>query len=335
MRDINFPTLDLNLLRVFDALAEEGSVTRAGARLGLTQSAVSHALGRLRYALQDPLFVRGPDGMRPTARGQEIAPRLREGLHQLQLALAPADFVAADTSRRFTIAASTYVCTVLMPLVIPDLRAAAPGAEVRLQTTTPALGDDLQTGRIDLAIGGFGRADSRFGRETLFAEDSVWVMRADHPAAAGDRLSLQALAAIPHMMVATAEEDHAVDGRVSEGGVERRVILDDGGALEAALAGSGWTRTIGLTVQDPQSALAIVGQTDMAVLIPHRMAAAFAGQYGLKLFEPPYRSEPFVIEILFRRDLSRSPPLDWLRARLRAAAGRLAAMSAGMTVGPL
>src|SRR5476649_1343687 len=125
MPDINFPTLDLNLLRVFDALAEEGSVTRAGARLGLTQSAVSHALGRLRYALQDPLFVRGPDGMRPTARGQEIAPRLREGLHQLQLALAPAQFVPADTNRRFTIAASGYVCTVLIPLVIPAFRLAA------------------------------------------------------------------------------------------------------------------------------------------------------------------------------------------------------------------
>jgi DNA-binding transcriptional LysR family regulator len=325
MPEINFPTLDLNLLRVFDALAEEGSVTRAGARLGLTQSAVSHALGRLRYALQDPLFVRGPDGMRPTARTQEIAPRLREGLHRLQLALAPAAFVPADTNRRFTIGASGYVCTVLMPLVIPALRAAAPGADLRLQTTGPAVGDDLQTGRIDLAIGGFGRADARFDREVLFNEETVWVMRADHPAAAAQRLTLQSLAAIPHMIVATAEEDHAVDGRVSEGGVERRVILDDGGALEAALAGSGWKRIVGMTIQDPQSALAIVGHTDMAVLVPRRMASAFAGQYRLKLFEPPYRSEPFAIEILWRRDLSKSPPLDWLRDCLRAAADRLEA----------
>ena len=75
---IHFPALDLNLLRVFDALAEEGSVTRAGVRLGLTQSAVSHALGRLRHVLDDELFVRGPTGMRPTARALEIAPRLRQ-----------------------------------------------------------------------------------------------------------------------------------------------------------------------------------------------------------------------------------------------------------------
>src|ERR1700735_2875784 len=109
MQNIHFPSLDLNLLRVFDALAEEGSVTRAGARLGLTQSAISHALGRLRYVLQDDLFVRGPDGMRPTARAQEIAPRLREGLHRLQLALAPMAFDPVAAQRRFTIAASAYV----------------------------------------------------------------------------------------------------------------------------------------------------------------------------------------------------------------------------------
>src|SRR5581483_9735490 len=126
--EINFLTLDLNLLRVFDALAEEGGVTRAGVRLGLTQSAVSHALGRLRLILQDELFVRGPDGMRPTARAREIAPRLRQGLHQLELALAPLAFVPADTRQRFTVSASTYVSTLLMPQLARELRLSAPAA---------------------------------------------------------------------------------------------------------------------------------------------------------------------------------------------------------------
>ena len=322
MPDVHFPALDLNLLRVFDALAEEGSVTRAGARLGLTQSAVSHALGRLRHALQDELFVRGPDGMRPTARAQEIAPRLSLGLHQLQLALAPAVFTPADASHRFTIAASGYVCTVLMPQVAAALRQAAPGVELRLQTPGESLGDDLQTGRVDIAIGGFGRADARFDRETLFFETTVWVMRADHPAAA-DQQTVQSLAGIPHVIVATAEEDRAVEGRVSEGGVERRVILDDRGAFEEALAVSGGRRTIGLTVQDTHSALAIVSQSDMAALVPRRMARTFAAQYGLKLFEPPYASEPIAMEALWRRDLSDSPSLGWLRERLRSVASRL------------
>src|SRR5579872_1934927 len=115
MSNVHFQALDLNLLRLFDALSEERSVTRAGARLGLTQSAVSHALNRLRHALQDELFVRGPEGMQPTARAQEIAPRLRQGLHQLQLALDPAAFDPADTERRFSLAVGAYTATVLMP----------------------------------------------------------------------------------------------------------------------------------------------------------------------------------------------------------------------------
>src|ERR1700748_686087 len=105
MAEIHFNALDLNLLRLFDALAEERSVTRAGARLGLTQSAVSHALSRLRHALQDELFIRGPDGMRPTARAEEIAPKVRQGLEQLLAAVAPADFTPAETRRRFSVAA--------------------------------------------------------------------------------------------------------------------------------------------------------------------------------------------------------------------------------------
>jgi len=92
-RPEKYNALDLNLLRVFEALVEERSVTRAGARLGLTQSAISHALNRLRYVLKDELFVRGPDGMQPTERAAEIAPRLRQGLLQLQLALAPTEFI--------------------------------------------------------------------------------------------------------------------------------------------------------------------------------------------------------------------------------------------------
>src|SRR5580692_10410569 len=109
MQDIHFLSLDLNLLRVFDAMADELNVTRAGGRLGLSQSAVSHALRRLRHALQDPLFVRGPEGMRPTARAEEIAPRLRQGLAQVQEALSPTAFSPSTTTRRFTIATSGYV----------------------------------------------------------------------------------------------------------------------------------------------------------------------------------------------------------------------------------
>ncbi len=323
MPEIHFTALDLNLLRVFDALAEERSVTRAGARLGLTQSAVSHALNRLRHILQDELFVRGPEGMRPTARAQEIAPRLRQGLHQLQLALTPSAFLPAATRRRFTIAAGPYVGTLLMPGVMRRIRQEAPAAEVRLRAIDDGLGDDLQAGRTDLAIGAFGQGARSFARETLFGETSVWVLRADHPAANDGPLTLRTLAGIPHVILASAREEQAVDGQVSGGGLERRVIWDDGGALDGALAREGLSRTIALTVQDAQSALAVARDTDMAALAPRRMAAAFAQAYGLVVFEPPYASPPIQIEALWRRDLTESRPLEWLKACLRAAAAEL------------
>jgi DNA-binding transcriptional LysR family regulator len=323
MPDVHFHALDLNLLRLFDALAEERSVTRAGARLGLTQSAVSHALNRLRHILQDELFIRGPDGMRPTARAEEIAPRVRDGLRQLQQALSPAVFVPSDTQRRFTITAGAYIGTVLMPGVVARLRRAAPAAELRLVFPSPTLGEDLLGGRVEMAIGAFGRSADRFAREPLFTDSMVWALRADHPAAQGERLSLDALAGLAHVITASAEQAQAVEGRIYESGLERRVIWDDGGAFEAVLARRGWRRSIGLTVQDAQSALAIVGRSDMAALVPQRLARALAGQYGLRLFDPPYASPSIEVEALWRRDLSESPPLAWLRSQLRAAAAEL------------
>src|SRR3954451_24855635 len=100
MDHVHFGSLDLNLLRVFDTLIEERSVTRAGERLGLSQSAISHALNRLRYVRTDELFGRVANGMRPPPRAAEIAPRLRDGLLQLQLALGPTEFVPENTERR-------------------------------------------------------------------------------------------------------------------------------------------------------------------------------------------------------------------------------------------
>jgi DNA-binding transcriptional LysR family regulator len=322
MQDIHFPSLDLNLLRVFDALADELSVTRAGARLGLSQSAVSHALGRLRHTLEDPLFVRGSDGMRPTARAQEIAPRLRQGLAQLQEALSPTAFDPTDTGRRFTIATSAYACAVLMPEVMSLIRVEAPAAELRLYGIDASLSDDLESGRTDLAVGGFGRVATRFDREVLFSETAVWALSARHPAAAAERLTLEALADLPQVIISVAQ-DRAIDGRLTEGGLERWVMWDDRGALDEAMAKIGRSRSIAMTAQDAQSALAIVSRTDMVALVPRRLATACAQQYDLKLFEPPYRSPAIDMEVLWRRDLGPTAAIDWLRGRLRAAAARL------------
>lgn len=322
MPDVHFTTLDLNLLRVFHALMQEGSVTRAGGRLGMSQSAVSHALNRLRYALKDELFTRGPAGMRPTPRAQEIAPRLQEGLRQLQQALAPAEFTPAETRRRFSIAAGPYTATVLMPKVIAMIRRTAPHAEVRLLVSS-ALGEDLVSGRIDLAIGAFGRSTPSYGREILFTEAMVWAVRADHAAARAGTLTLEDLAATPHVVIAAGAQDAGVDDRLAEGGLERRLIWDGRGEVDEVLARAGLRRVVALTVQDAHSALAIVSQCDMVALVPRRLSVTFAAQYDLQLFEAPYPSPAVPVEALWRREVGETPPVAWLRSCLRAAAETL------------
>jgi DNA-binding transcriptional LysR family regulator len=323
MNELHFGSLDLNLLRVFDALIEERSVTRAGERLALSQSAISHALNRLRCVLNDELFVRMSDGMRPTARASEIAPRLREGLLQLQLALAPREFIPCRSNRRFTIACTEYAGTVLMPGFIARLRAEAPNAELRIRPSNMGVADALLAGRVDLAIGSFRRVPEPFAYEPLFRESRVWVLSVDHPAARGD-LTLERLAELSHMIIsATGEDEHAVDGYVIDHGLERLVTRSELGLLQGALAARGLRRVIGLTTPHFLAALAVVSQSDMATPLPRRLAAAFADRYRLKLFEPPYPSPPFDIMALWHRDHGEERAIVWLRSVLQEVAAGL------------
>src|SRR5271168_3314402 len=323
MNMAHFNALDLNLLRVFDALVEERSVTRAGERLGLTQSAISHALSRLRYVLDDDLFVRGSDGMQPTPRAAGIAPRLRQGLLHLQLALTPADFVPAQTDRRFTMICGEYVGTVLVPGLIARLRAAAPNAEFRIRPSNMGVTEALLAGRADLAIGSFRRIPEWFDHEPLFSETRVWVVAADHPAA-WQELTLERLAELPHVIIsAVGEDEQAVSGYVVDHGLERLVTRSEVGLLQGALAARGLSRSIGLTTPHFLAALAVLSHSDMTAPLPRRLAVAFAGTYRLKLFEPPYPSPPFEIMALWHRDHGKDRAVAWLRNVLREVAAGL------------
>ncbi len=323
MSDIHFPSLDLNLLRVFDALIEERSVTRAGDRLGLTQSAISHALNRLRYILKDELFTRGPDGMQPTARAAEIAPHLRQGLLQLHRALTPAEFAPARSNRRFTIVCGEYVGAVLVPSLVARLRASAPHAEFRIRSSNTGVAEALLAGRADLAIGSFRRIPEWFACEPLFSETRVWVMSADHPAA-WQELTLERLAGLSHLIISgTGEDENAVGGYVVDHGLERLVARSEVGVLQGALAARGLRRVVSLTTPHFLAALAVISQSDIAAPMPRRLATAFAGAYRLKLFEPPYPSPPLEMMALWHRDHGAEPAIAWLRSVVREAAAAL------------
>jgi DNA-binding transcriptional LysR family regulator len=323
MNSVHFGALDLNLLRVFDALIEERSVTRAGERLGLTQSAISHALSRLRYVLDDELFVRGPEGMRPTRRAAEIAPRLRQGLLQLQLALTPADFVPEQTTRRFTIICGEYVGAVFVPALVARLREAAPLAQIRIRPSNMGVAEALLAGRADLAIGSFRRVPEWFACEPLFEETRVWVVSDRYPAA-WQELTLERLAALPHLIIsATGEDEQAVAGYVVDHGLERLVMRSEVGLLQGALAARGLSRAVGLTTPHFLPALAVLSRSDMAAPLPRRLAIAFAGAYRLRLFEPPYTSPPFEIMALSHREHGNEPAILWLRDIVRHVAAEL------------
>lgn len=305
-------SLDLNLLRVLDVLLEERSVTRTGARLALSQSAVSHALGRLRHMLGDELFVRGPNGMQPTPRALEIGPQVHAALGQLQTALGPSDFDPATSPRRFTVAAGAYSCAVLAPALVQRLAEIAPRVELEIADYSADAIDRMDAREVDFLIGGVLSGPARFARELLLREELAWVVSADSPLARLDAVDLEALVSVPHIVISRRLRTGADAARV-ERGVVIRASWEDAGAFDAALAAAGLQRRVGVTVPDTYSALAIASRSEMATLIPRRLALLSAQGGRLKLIDPPYVSTPVEIGLSFLKDRLSERSLTWMR----------------------
>jgi DNA-binding transcriptional LysR family regulator len=211
----------------------------------------------------------------------------------------------------------------LIPGFIAKIRATAPNAELRIRPSNMGVTEALLAGRVDLAIGSFRQIPAPFVCEPLFQETRVWVLSADHPAAANE-LTLERLASLPHLIIsATGEDEQAVAGYVSDHGLERLVTRSEVGLLQGALAARGLRRVVGLTTPHFPAALAVLSQSDMAAPLPRRLAAAFADRYRLKLFDPPYDSPPFDIMALWHRDHGEDRAVTWLRGVLREVAADL------------
>jgi DNA-binding transcriptional LysR family regulator len=301
-------TQDLNLLRVFDVLLEERSVTRTGARLGLTQSAVSHALNRLRYMLGDELFVRGSAGMQPTPRAVEMGPQVHAALNQLQAALAPSDFDPATSERGLQL--------------VQRLAEAAPQAELMIAELALNVLERMDARRVDFMVGSVLASPERFARETILTEELVWVVRAGHPAFQSGPIDLATLVSVPHVVIA-----RSLPGLIEDGGERRafvsRASWEDAGAFEAALASRGLTRQVGVSVPDTYTALAVASRTDMATLIPRRLALLMAQGGRVRLIDPPYESPSVDISLLYLRERLAEPAIAWMHAQIRAVAAAL------------
>jgi DNA-binding transcriptional LysR family regulator len=306
MNSMHVASLDLNLLRVFDVLLEERSVTRAGARLGLTPSAVSHALSRLRYHIGDDLFRRDARGMQPTRKALEIGPSLHAALAQLHSALAPADFDPATSDHRFSIAAGAYPCAVLMPPLVAELQARAPGVRLHITEYPLDLIEQVDGGQLDFVVASLESAPERFARERLITEALTWVVRNGHPICNGPA-RLEDLVALPHVVVAGRRE------AMGHPSISLRSSWEDLGALESELAKRGLTRRVGVVAPDTFSAITIVARTEMAALIPRRLALLSAQSRRLALIDPPYETPPVDMALLYRKDRLAAPHIAWMR----------------------
>jgi DNA-binding transcriptional LysR family regulator len=303
--------LDLNLLRVLDVMLEERSVTRTAARMGLTQSAVSHALNRLRYALGDDLFLRGPLGMQPTPRALDMGPGVHAALVQLQAALAPADFEPASSERTFTLVAGSYPSAVLAPPLVARLADEAPLAELYISAYTPDVFDRMDALRVDFLISSVISAPARFEREVVLNEDLVWVVRSDHPLAQRGQVDLAALASFPHVVISPPVP--AWGEETDRRSQPPAVGWENAGAFEAALAAEGLNRRVGISVPDTYSAMAVVVRSDMAVLVPRRLALASAMSGRFAMIEPPYQSPMLELGLIYLKDRLVEPAIAWMR----------------------
>jgi DNA-binding transcriptional LysR family regulator len=320
--EVQFRLLDLNLLRVFDALIEERSVTRAAARLHITPSAVSHALARLRDLFADQLFVRGPQGMQATPRAAEIGPRLREGLHQLEMALTPLAFDPQASTRVFTIACSGYICAVLLPELMRRIRAQAPGAKLVVRSLENGVVTALEAGQIDVLVGGFGHIPERFSSEVLFQDAPVWLLGRDylHPKT---EVTPDRVARLPRLTAMSGDNATVVEGVVVENGLERRVSLDEHSGVVGVPLGDMNGGPVLASIPYSSVTPLIVKHSDMAALLPRRLANLFVQSFDLDIAEPDSDLVTLEIRSLWHREHGNHAAIVWFRSLLAEIAADL------------
>jgi DNA-binding transcriptional LysR family regulator len=294
---MNWNTFDLNLLIVFDAVMQDRNLTRAGQRLGMSQPAVSHALARLRNALKDDLFVRTPEGMRPTPRAERMLGPVRAALQELQVTLEADEFDPSGSSREFPIAANNYAARAVIPSLVHHIAELAPSVvlDVRPLGLMNVL-DQLDSGVIELALTSLVEGGDRFKCVGLLEDGYSVVLPNDHPVAASSELSIEQFSTLPHI------------GITSSG--------DDAHFIDDALAERGLTRLISAKVPLHSLVSALVGSSAIAVL-PRRVAADLVAYAPLTTKALPFTSPRIALSMIWHRRLDNHPAHRWLRSTLR------------------
>ncbi len=295
---MNIKNFDLNLLVVFRALFEERNVTKASKKIGITQPAMSNALNRLRYLVKDDLFIRGPKGMRPTPRANELSFPINSALNNLELSLSSINFDPSTTKKSYRISMSDDVAPLILPNLSKFLEKNSPESslEIRSEQGNEAL-KLLDNNEIDYAIGRFETVSKRFGSKNLFSEKYVCIVKKHHKFANENKLSIEQYLNSRHLRVAPP--------KATVSPIDRALGLLD---LE---------RKIFMRIDLISLAPLFIKNTDLILTLPSKTAQRMAKNYGFTILELPIDLEIRQTKLLWHKELTNHPAFDWIRDQIR------------------
>ncbi|VCU69644.1 HTH-type transcriptional regulator SyrM 1 [Pigmentiphaga humi] len=295
--------LDLNLLLIFDALMRTRSVTLAGERVGLSQSATSNSLQRLREAFGDKLFVRTPAGMQPTALALELEDDVSAALERLRAAFERnRAFDPASARRTFRILLSDIAQQAHLPTFVALLRQEAPNVDlVGESLPVREARDAMVQGELDLAVGFLPDLGAEFHRQSLFVEHWVCVINRDHPSIGGTLTREQYLAAA-HLSYRPAASIHA--------------SLDQ--LLEAEFAGQGVRRRIALSASYSSGLAATLAMSDLVLTAPSGPASFMIRDQPLRIVPLPFELPTIDLNMQWHARMHGDPGNRWFRQRFAA-----------------
>lgn len=308
LNKIDLSRADLNLLVLFEVVLDERHVGRAAERLNLSPSAVSHGLGRLRRLLNDPLFLRTPKGVVPTARATELAAPIADILARVRNVVAIAEpFDPATSTRRFTIGAPDGVSAVVLPPLLAGLQRLAPTIDISVRQLLPPQGaaafgrawqpalDELEARTIDIAIVPLSEIPVRFAEQVLYEEEFVIASRAGHPYAKAP--TLDRFCEMRHLLVSLTGDAH--------------------GFVDDALAKRDLSRRIALTVPNFMMALAIIAETDLIAALPKQFVIRHAARFGVVGTKAPLSPRLDHIRAVASKSAMMDTGVAWLFGVLR------------------
>ncbi|MGZ3181480.1 MAG: LysR substrate-binding domain-containing protein [Telluria sp.] len=289
--------MDLNLLSVFQEVYRERQISAAAKKLGLTQSAVSNALARLRKTFDDELFVRTGQGMQPTPMAEQLAEPIGVALAQVALALNQRSrFDPAVSVRRFTIAMTDVGEVYFMPELIERCASLAPHVQVStVRAGSVDLKEALETGRVDLAIGAFDDLSEALYQRKLFRQGFVSMFRKGHPLGRG-KVDLKRFSAARHLVVDSKESPY---DRIN-------AQLEKAGVFEHAQ----------FRVPHFTAVPYIVSGSDLVVTVPQKLAERAAAPFGLQWIVPPLKLPTLQTNIFWHRRFAQDPGNQWLRGMI-------------------